>query len=388
MTEMKNVLKRYSKKPAIYLPILFVIGRVTLFLSLPLEGIRGYGDLWNFYNQSQLGVPFLDYWTEFPPLFPFLTYLFSFVTEGKQHSFDYLLAGLFTAAQAGTLYFFVKLNQLIYGEIEQKARNLLIFSFLLPLFYGWGYFDPLAVFFMMGAIYALTKGRDLSAGFMVILGALTKWFPIMVIPVVWKKKPWKRAFGITIFIIGIMAVVWGSLFVLNAEMTQASLTAQIKKGSWETLWALIDGNLTTGNFVPEINRQRPQTAQLSSGNTPKVSPWITLLVFTGIGFWLFLKTKLRDPRQLVSFIGLTFIIFFLWSPGYSPQWLLYLLPLIILSLPISEAGLFGLVLVLIHLLEWPVLLSRGFFWSLYLIIPLRTLVMTLLGFRFYQSAHD
>jgi len=388
VTEMKNVLKRYSKNPAIYLPVLFVIGRVILFLSLPLEGIRGYGDLWNFYNQSQLGVPFLDYWTEFPPLFPFLTYFVSFVTEGKQHSFDYLLAGLFTAAQAGTLYFFVKLNKLAHEESEQKARNLLYFSLLLPLFYGWGYFDPLAVFFMIAAIYALTKGKDLSAGFMIILGTLTKWFPLMVVPVIWKKKPWKRALVITIFIVGIMALVWGSLFVFNFEMTQASLTAQLKKGSWETLWALIDGNLRTGNFVSEVDRLSPQTASHSSGNKPKVSPWITLLIFAGIGFWLFLKTKLQDSRQLVSFVGLTFIIFFLWSPGYSPQWLLYLLPLIILSLPASEAGLFGIVLVLIHLLEWPVLLSRGFFWSLYLIVPLRTLVMTLLGFRFYHLTND
>ena len=385
---MKNVLKRYSKKPAIYLPVLFVIGRVILFLSLPLEGIRGYGDLWNFYNQSRLGVPFLDYWTEFPPLFPFLAYFVGFLTGDQQHSFDYLLIGIFTAAQAGSLSFFVKINQMTHEETEQKGRNLLYFSLLLTLFYGWGYFDPVAVFFMMAAMYALTKGRDLSAGFMVTLGALTKWFPIMVVPVILKKKPWKRALVVMIFIAGIMAVVWGSLFVFNPEMTQASLTAQIKKGSWETLWALIDGNLRTGNFVSEVDRLSPQTASQSSGNKPKVSPWITLLIFAGIGFWLFLKTKLQDSRQLVSFVGLTFIIFFLWSPGYSPQWLLYLLPLIILSLPASEAGLFGIVLVLIHLLEWPVLLSRGFFWSLYLIVPLRTLVMTLLGFRFYHLTHD
>lgn len=385
---MKILLKRYSKKPAIYLPVLFVIGRVILFLSLPLEGVRGYGDLWNFYNQSQLGIPFLDYWTEFPPLFPFLAYLVRILTGGQQHSFDYLLAGLFTAAQAGTLYLFVKLNQLAQGETEQKVSNLLFFSLLLPLFYGWGYIDPLAVFFMMAAIYALTEGKGLSAGFMITLGALTKWFPLMVVPVIWKKKLWKKALVITIFIVGVLSIVWGGLFVLNPEMTQASLTAQIKKGSWETLWALIDGNLKTGNFVPEIDRQRPQTALFSSGNAPEVSPWITLLVFAGFGFWLFLKTKLQNPRQLISFVGLTFVIFFLWSPGYSPQWLLYLLPLIFLSLPNSEAGLFGLALVLINLLEWPVLLSRGFFWSLYLIVPLRSLVMALLGFSFYQSAND
>ncbi len=78
------------------------------------------------------------------------------------------------------------------------------------------------------------------------------------------------------------------------------------------------------------------------------------------------------------------VLFFLWSPGYSPQWILFLLPLILLSLPVREGILISVVLTLVNLLEWPVMLSRGYFWSLNYLIPLRTSLMILLAFRFYQ----
>jgi hypothetical protein len=69
----------------------------------------------------------------------------------------------------------------------------------------------------------------------------------------------------------------------------------------------------------------------------------------------------------------------LWSPGWSPQWVLYLLPIILLVLPEREALLLSLALVLINLLEWPLLLSRGYNWGLWLTIPGRALLLALLA---------
>jgi len=42
-------------------------------------------------------------------------------------------------------------------------------------------------------------------------------------------------------------------------MTMPSLTAQFNKASYESIWALIDGNYRTGNFGPltdRLTRQR------------------------------------------------------------------------------------------------------------------------------------
>ncbi|MEJ2448776.1 MAG: hypothetical protein P8Y37_12670, partial [Anaerolineales bacterium] len=138
----------------------------------------------------------------------------------------------------------------------------------------------------------------------------------------------------------------------------------------------------------EINRLNADSVNIQTGNPAQFSPLLTLLVFGSLGLFLLVTTKPIEERWLIDFVGLTLVIFFIWSPGYSPQWILYLLPIMLISLPERESILFTAVLVLINLLEWPVLLSRGMFWALYSLVPLRTGMLILLGWRFYQTARD
>jgi hypothetical protein len=73
-------------------------------------------------------------------------------------------------------------------------------------------------------------------------------------------------------------------------------------------------------------------------------------------------------------IGVTWILFLLWSPGWSPQWILYLLPLVLLTLPEKKALLLCLALILVTLLEWPTFLKHDIWQGLWIIVPLRTLI--------------
>ena len=367
-------------------PVIFTAARLILLISLPLEAIRSYGDYWNFYHQAGLGIPFWDYWTEFPPVFPFLAYLVEGFSVGKAHAFDYLLYMLLTIFQAGSIYLFVLIPQKIRPVSNMNYRGLVYFLFSLVLFYSWSYFDPIAVFFLLLGVYWLIREKDIPAIAAVSAGILTKWFPVLILPAIWKIRSPKKALRLTLLAIGIVVIVWGLLFALNPIMTKASLSSQANKGSWESIWALVDKNIRTGNFGPEIDRLNPTTAAIQTGNPPVIPSWITLIVFGGFGLFLLLKVENQTEDWIISFIGLSLVILFLWSPGYSPQWILYLLPFILLSLPEREAYLMAAVLVLINLLEWPVLLSRGYFWSLYYLIPLRSLIMILLGARFYQQS--
>ena len=74
----------------------------------------------------------------------------------------------------------------------------------------------------------------------------------------------------------------------------------------------------------------------------------------------------------------------LWLPGYSPQWVLYLVPLILLALPFRMGVMMAVVLVLVNLLEWPVLLSRGVFDGLWLVVPVRFILTALLAFELWN----
>jgi hypothetical protein len=291
---------------------------------------------------------------------------------------------IFTIFQAGSLYLFNKIQRKIWPIAQNSFRILIYFLFSLVLFYAWSYFDPIAVYFILLGIYWMLSEKDIPAMIAISIGILTKWFPILLLPTLWKTRPSQKALRLTLLTIGIVILVWGGLFVISPEMTKASLISQFNKGSWETVWALLDNNIRTGNFGPEIDRLDPATASIKIGNPPVIPSWISLLVFGGIGLMLLLKSKNQSEGWVIPFGGLTFVILFLWSPGYSPQWILYLIPLILLCFTEREALLMTSVLVLVNLLEWPILLSRGHFWSLYYIVPLRTVIMILLGLRFYQ----
>jgi len=366
--------------------VLFFLARFIFFIASPYDIIPGYGDYWNFYNQAQLGIPFLHFWTEFPPVFPFISRMIFLLVNGREIAYSYVLALVISLFQAGTIVIFFHLEEKLNLEKKGISRVWVYFALVVGLFYSWSYFDPIAVFFLLLSISLLLDGKDNPAALAIAAGVLTKWFPILVVPVLWKVRSIKKAFKLTMLVIIIVILVWGTLYIVNPDLTRASLMSQINKGSWETIWALLDNNIGTGNFNEEINRQIPTSAYIVTGNPSLIPSWLTLIIFGGFGLGLLIRSKDHTDRWVLSFIGLSFVIFFLWSPGYSPQWILYLLPFILLCLPGNEAYLLGASMVLVNLLEWPVLLSRGYFWSLYLLIPLRTLLMILLGVRLYQRS--
>jgi len=79
------------------------------------------------------------------------------------------------------------------------------------------------------------------------------------------------------------------------------------------------------------------------------------------------------------------LLFFLWSRGWSPQWLGMLAPLVLLSLPLERAVLYLVVLTFINIAEWPVLLSRGMNEWLYLTVLLRTGIFLLLAVELWRK---
>ena len=123
------------------------------------------------------------------------------------------------------------------------------------------------------------EGHDNLVGWCIALGMLIKWFPVFVLGASWRYRPIRRAVVTTIIAIGIVALVFLALYLLSPEMVKASLNSRSSKGSWETVWALVDGNLHTGNFSSEAERYDPDTAFLSRGNPSRVSPWLTLSIF-------------------------------------------------------------------------------------------------------------
>lgn len=371
--------------PSAALPVLLLIAvRLMLMMSQPHTALWGYGDSIHFFELAALpGWPYLTHWVEFPPVFPFLSEILFRVANGQQHVFTVLLVMLFSAADVGNLWLFIRLRRHIYADQEGEWRDWVYFSFLAALAYGWWYFDPLAIFCMLLGIRLYIKGKDLAAGAAWGAGLLVKLFPVLALVILWR-QPFRKILRTGMVVIGCGMLVYGVLWLMSPQFTAASLSSQFAKGSWETIWALIDGNYRTGNFGPVELRLDASLLAAGQGNPARISPWLTLPIFCALGLAGLMRSKMETPQKMMAGLGWTWALFLLWSNGWSPQWSLYLLPLILLVFERSHGLLMSLVFVLVNLLEWPVILSRGWFYLLPLTILMRTMLLGLMAYQFYM----
>lgn len=365
--------------------LVFLCVRVPLLLALSFDGLRGYGDFFHFYRLAQLpGLPFVNYWVEFPPLFPFLIEGLARLAP-RENAFTYLLVLLLTLADLGNVLLFQRLSQRLNFP-DDSTRTILYAALIAGLAYTWWYFDSVCVFFTLLGLDAMLSGRSAGkTGLAIGLGMLTKWFPALLFPALWRLLPLKRAVLATLTAFGLVLVVYAGLWTASPAFTNASLRSQSAKGSWETVWALLDGNWGTGNFGELSQRSDPQAAAQTMGNPARVPSWLSLLVLGGTGLFLYRRYQVTSPQDALPLVGLTWGLFFLWSPGWSPQWVLYLIPLILLSMPLRQGMLMTGALVLVNLLEWPLLLSRGWFHLLPLSVILRTFLLILLVMVWAQN---
>ncbi|HEY9076951.1 MAG TPA: glycosyltransferase 87 family protein [Anaerolineaceae bacterium] len=363
---------------------LLITGRLLLLLSMPIEGLKGYGDLTHYFNLAELpGFAYIHFWSEYPPFFSFFTELIYLLSGGKEHIFLYLLYMFLIGVDAANLRIFEKLADQILPGSTQNALKWLYFLFLSTLAYGWWYFDPLVVLCLLLGLYLMLERRPISAGIVLGIGVLLKFFPILAIPAGFRYLSRRQLVSLTAAVIGVVFAVYLVLFLISPKYTLSSLGSQGAKGSWETIWALLDGNYRTGSFGALTDRFQPETAFLTKGNPAIVPPILSLVIFGLLGVFSLSRWHGSPVSRLIGITGFTWVLFFLWSPGWSPQWSLYLIPLILLGLPGKESVLLAIVFVLVNLLEWPLLLSRGRFDLLPLTIGIRTLLLFLMGWLFY-----
>ena len=233
--------------------VFFLIFRLILFVVLPYQVFTGFGDLVNFFRVAQIpGWPYLQYWVEFPPVFPFLSELVYRISGGIEWKYAYILAGVFSVFDAGSIVLFWELTKK-KDSLEIAKLRLTIYVLILSLFpYGWWYFEPLVVFFFLLALFFVMRGKPIHSGIAMAAGFLLKVFPVLVIIPAWlnfRKKSFVIFAGV--FVVLIIATL-GFLWKVSPEFTRASLASQYSKGSWETVWALLDGNPGTGNLENSI----------------------------------------------------------------------------------------------------------------------------------------
>jgi len=369
---------------------LFVSFRLMMAMAYPPEALTSYSDYPYFYALADLArqgyYPLLHYWYEYPPLFPYLSQAVYTVTSGY-HAYATLLASVMLIFEAGNLI----LLYLIADEIHDKETSLKvawIYSCLLvPVFFLWNGLDSLALFFTLLSLLWLLRNRHTSSAVALGLGLMTKYLPGILLSTVWRFVKARKALGYTLLVAAVAVAILLPFAIASPSYTLASLRSQAAKSSWQTVWALIDGNYTTGLFGPVADHLDPARAGLQLHNPSRIPWFITTPLFGLIYLYLFSRPVDTDNKKtFLSFTGMTLCLFFLWSKGWSPQWQIMLIPLILLVFPNGHGALYCLVLGFVNFLEWPIILSRGLNRLLMVTVPLRTLLMLLLLLEFYRQS--
>jgi hypothetical protein len=369
---------------------LFVSFRLMMTMAYPPEALTSYSDYPYFYALADLArqgyYPLLHYWYEYPPLFPYLSQAVYTVTSGY-HAYATLLASVMLIFEAGNLLLLYLIANEIHDE-ETSLKVAWIYSCLLvPVFFLWSGLDSLALFFTLLSLLWLLRNRHIPSAVALGMGLMTKYLPGILLATVWRFVKARKAFGYTLLVAAVSVAILLPFAIASPSYTLASLRSQASKSSWQTVWSLIDGNYTTGLFGPVADHLDPAKAGLQLHNPSRIPWFIIVPLFALIYLYLFSRPiDTKNKGALLSFTGMTLCLFFLWSKGWSPQWQVMLIPLILLVFPNGHGVLYCVVLGFVNFLEWPVILSRGLNRLLIVTVSLRTLLMLLLLLEFYRRS--
>jgi hypothetical protein len=430
---------------------LFIAFRLlTLLLLRPGGFIRDWSDFDTYLGIAALSdyglYPFLHYWLEWPPLVPWLavgayqlSLLFPPWTDNRLW-FVLILGTVFVLFETGNFVLLFRIagrvrtpfydaeapsttanafdkvqsptsNELKTSEIEERnagegretgpdptgepwyaTRVVVLYALLfVPIYAMLGFFDGIALFFLLLALDLILRGRLLSSAISVGVGFMIKMTPIIFLPVAlrqsWDVAEDQRdglrdgALYLVTTALTILALLLPFLLIQPIWLWSAA-RAVVGRSSWETLWAILEGYFGFGI----VGGDRLNAFETVFAIHDSSLPWWLITLAFGL-LYLFLWTRpadYRQPRNVVALTGLTVTVFLLYSKGYSPQFLVYLLPFVVLLFPNARGVTYSLLLTLLNVLEQPIyfVLVPDASWLLAAVVLARWLVLGVLLVEF------
>ncbi len=384
---------------------LFLVFRLlTLFLLKPGGFIRDWSDFDTYLGIARLSdfglYPYLHFWLEWPPIVPWLmvgAYRLSLLipvwAEDPRLWFVTILGAVFVLFEAGNFWLVYRLARRLLTDRADILRVLALYTLLFPLVYAMlGFFDGIALFFILLSLELMLANRLNWAAVAAAAGALVKLTPIVTAGVaawlIWHRlKPdWRRVLlgwlGYGATLIGTVVVLLSPFLLIAPQWLAVHVRAVLGRSSWETVWAVLEGYFGFGQLAGE----RLNPAETAFAVHPSTLPWLWIsLAFAAIYLLVFFsRPKDTSPRRVLAFGGLTIVLFLLYSKGYSPQFLVLILPFVILLMP-NWAGVgYALALTALNVLEQPVyfVMLPEAHWLLSAVVWLRFAVFAALAVEF------
>ena len=366
--------------------VVLLAARIDLLFTTPW-----YTDFLHYFllaRQADQGLlPFIHYWMEYPPIFPWLStgvYLISAASAtgwGIELLYYTIIGLILVAAEAAVFVLIYKLSSLLWKS-PAPLYSLLLYGLLFVPYYVWsGSFDTLPTLLLLAGLLLLLTGSAQASAVVAALGFCTKLFPAVLLPIAlctiagWKNK---LTYLMTFSLISVALLLPFAL--ISPDMALASLRVLWSRPPWETAWALAQGVYGPGFVGPLSARTDAYSWVLSA--QPRTENWWVALVFAALFLtfcWQFWNT--RDRYKVVAGVALTLCLLLLYSKGYSPQYLIWLAPLIVILLPNRFGAIYLITLGMANLIEAP--LYFGFFPErpelLFVAVAMRTICLGVLA---------
>jgi len=345
----------------------------TAFHTMALLFLRPGGyilEWWGYYMphtgfvllSDQGFYPYIHYWMEYPPLLswlPVAAYRLSHLFPIWNHPwlwYNLSMGALMLPFQIGNLVLVYLISLKVYDRSVALRCAVFYACLFVPLFTWLGWFDGFPLFFLLLGLYLIMIRRPVLAGLVTGIGFMTKLMPILLVPVGWQVfQPFRRRswFYIGATLVTIVAIALPFLLI-RADLFWASFVNMFTRPSWETVWALLDGYFAGGAVAPLDQRFDPSAASL--GAQSSTLPWLLITVVFALVYLVVYTRRIQwqDSKHILAFTGLSVNLFFLYSKGFSPQFLVYLLPFVVLLLPSLKGVAYIILLSVASFLEWPI----------------------------------
>jgi len=311
---------------------------------------RGYADALSAGNAPYSGFAF-----EYPPLALVPMWLAGLADAGSYASYDVSFAVVMLVAALVVML-------LTAALARERALTAAWIVALAPLLTGAvvrTHFDLVPVALMLAALLALTRGRP-TAGFALLgVGAMTKLFPALLVPVAaaWliasgRGREAARAFAAFAAVVAVVSLPFLGRGYIDAYRYQLDRPVQIESTSASVLFALGGSQVTGGPSVPDAYKSNG----LVGGSADAVQALFTVLLLGVLALVVALVVRgppTEDSLLLGSLAAL--LAFAALGKVLSPQFLIWVVPFAAIAWTRGERGL-ALMLggaVLLTQLEFP-----------------------------------
>jgi hypothetical protein len=370
------------------------------FLTLLLFEPGGYILDWsgyyipgaNFVELSDWGYyPVVHYWMEYPPLFPWLSVLVYRLSlflppwRDPELWYNLLLGSTFLLFEIGNFLLVYAIALRVRGRQAAVRSAWLYAGLFFPLMTLLFWFENFAVFFLLLGVYMIIARKPVGGGLAAGLGFLVKLVPAFIAPVALRTLPGlsKKATYVVVAALVVLLVSIPFLFT-NPTFFLTPYLYQGSTGPWETIWALLDGYYSGGETTPFEMRFDPGNIVVAFHES-SFPYWLVVVAFVVV--YLFLYTRRidwQDDLKAVAFCGLSINLFLIFSKGYSPQWIVNLLPFLVLLWPDLRGVAYSVLLMLANVVEFPIgmMLVQGHPWLYALAVLFRTALLILVAIEF------